>query len=110
MKPRQNTAAGKPHTPNMPSSITVGNYIFERVDSFKYLGSTETHNNNISEEIRIRLMTANRTYFALIKILKSRLLSRKTKMQIYKTPMRPVLTYTSETWTLTKDDTHDGWI
>jgi hypothetical protein len=71
--------AGKVHTPNMPSSITVGDRTFQRVDSFKYPGSTVMHNNDISEEIRIRLMTTNRAYFALIKLLKLRLLSRKTK-------------------------------
>jgi hypothetical protein len=87
--------AGKVHTPNMPPSITVGDRTFQRVNSFKYLGSTVMHNNDISEEIRIRLMTANRAYFALIKLLKLRLLSHKTKMQTYKMLMRPVLTYTS---------------
>jgi hypothetical protein len=51
-------------------------------------------------------MTANRAYFALIKLLKSRLLSPKTKMQIYKMLIRPVLTYASETWTLTKKMIH----
>jgi hypothetical protein len=64
-------------------------YTFERVNSFKYLGSTVTHNNNISDEIRICHMTANRAYFALIRLLKSRLLSRKTKMQIYKMLISP---------------------
>jgi hypothetical protein len=79
----------------MPSAVTVGDYVFQRVDSSKYLGSTVTHNNEISGEIRIRLMTANRAYFTLIKLLKSRLLSRKTKMQFYKTVIRPGLTYAS---------------
>jgi hypothetical protein len=103
-------AAGKTCTPNMPSSITVGDYTFQRVDSFKYLGSTVTHKNDISKEIRICLMIANRAYFTLIKLLKSRLLSCKTKMQIYITLIRPVLTYASETWTLKKRYMHDGWI
>jgi sorting nexin-29 len=62
-------AAGKACIPNMPSSIIVGDYMFERVDSFKYLGSTMMHSNDISEEIRIGLMTANRAYFAVIKLL-----------------------------------------
>jgi hypothetical protein len=92
-------AAGKPTPPICHPQR------FERVDSSKYLGSTVTHNNDISGEITIRLMAANRAYFALIKLLKSRLLSRKTKMQFYKTVIRPGLTYASETRTSTKNDT-----
>ena len=40
----------------------------------------------------------------MIKQIKSRTLSRRTKALIYKTLIRPVLTYGSETWTLTKAD------
>jgi hypothetical protein len=94
-------AAGKASAPSMPSPITAGKYTFERVDSFKYLESTATHNNDISEEIRTRLMTANRAYISLI----------ITKIRIYETLVRPVLTYGSETWILTKNDTRvmDGF-
>ena len=36
--------------------------------------------------------------------LKSQLLSKKTKILIYKTFVRPLLTYTAETWTTKKKD------
>lgn len=79
-------------------------YKFEREDEFKYLGSTVTHSNDISYEIKQRLMAANRAYFALRKLLCSRILSRTTKVTIYKTLIRPVLSYAAETWSLTKKD------
>ena len=63
-----------------------------------------TSNNNITLEISNRLMSANKAYFGLINHFKSRLLSRKTKIILYKTLIRSVLTYASETWILTKDD------
>jgi hypothetical protein len=37
-------------------------------------------------------------------MLKSKIIKRSVKMQIYKTAVRPVATYGSETWTLTKWD------
>ena len=49
-------------------------------------------------------MSANRVYFSLIRQFKSRLLSRSCKATLYKTLIKPVLTYASETWTLTKRD------
>ncbi|KAJ4427940.1 hypothetical protein ANN_23950 [Periplaneta americana] len=97
-------ACGKANLENMPSSITIGRYDFERVDEFKYLGSTVTHSNDISYEIKQRLMAANTAYFALRKLLCSRILSRTTKITIYKTLIRPVLAYAAETWSLTKKD------
>lgn len=49
-------------------------------------------------------MLANKCYYGLNKHLRSRSISRKTKLTIYKTLIVPVLTYGSETWTLSKTD------
>src|SRR5215813_8430549 len=49
-------------------------------------------------------MTANRCYYALLPVLKSRLISRRLKFKIYKTIIRPIATYGSECWTLNKAD------
>jgi hypothetical protein len=60
-----------------------------------------TRHNDITEEINKRIMSANKCYFGLLRHFKSRLLSRQTKSTLYKTLVKPVLTYASETWTLT---------
>jgi len=75
---------------------------FERVDSFTYLGPLVSGDNIVSEEITKRLIATKRSYFGLRGQLKSQLLSRKTKILIYKTLMRPVFTYAAETWITTK--------
>jgi hypothetical protein len=77
---------------------------FETVDSFIYLGLLVISDNNVSEEITNHLTAANRSYFGLKSQFKTQLLSRKTKILIYKTLVRPVLTYASETWTVTRND------
>jgi hypothetical protein len=50
------------------------------------------------------LMAGNRCYYALQNVLKSKTLSRKAKLNVYKTIIRPVVIYGSETWTLTKKE------
>jgi hypothetical protein len=81
--------------------ISIKEYNFETVTEFIYLGSMFNSKNEILPEIRRRLAAANKAYFGLRHLLLSNFLSRKTKLLIYKTLIRPVLTYASETWTLT---------
>ena len=49
-------------------------------------------------------MAASRCYYGLIKHLRSKLISKKTKCQVYKTLIRPVLIYGCESWTVKKSD------
>lgn len=89
---------------NIGQNITIGDHNFEVVTNFTYLGSLVNSENIISEEIKRRIMLANKCYFGLSKHLRSRSLTWKTKIMIYKTLILPVLTYGSETWTLSKSD------
>jgi hypothetical protein len=52
-------------------------------------------------EIVERVVKGNKVYYANAKLIKSKLLKRSTKMKIYKMIIRPVVMYSSETWTLT---------
>jgi len=49
-------------------------------------------------------LAGNRIYFAAISLFRSRLLSRATKILLYKTLIRPVVSYGAEAWTTTKKD------
>ena len=62
-----------------------------------YLGTTI---NQDSLEINRRIALANRCYFGLIRQLRSKTLSRKTKLTLYSTLFLPVLTYGAESWTV----------
>jgi len=43
-------------------SVSINNSTFERVEEFKYLGTTLTHQNSILEEIKSRLRLGNACY------------------------------------------------
>lgn len=85
-------------------NITLGDYNFEVVKEFTYLGTLVSSDNNLGVKIERRIAAANRCYHGLIRQFQSRVLSRKVKCNIYKALIRPVLTYGSEYWTLTKAD------
>ena len=78
----------------------------EGVQSFKYLGSTITSDNEIDIEIAERIGSGSRCAYALNKVLTSRRVSRKTKLRIYNIMIRPIVLYGCETWTLTKARIH----
>jgi len=58
----------------------------------------------VGKETQRRILVGNRTYFAVISLFRSRLLSRVTKILLYKTLIRPVVSYGAETWILTKKE------
>jgi hypothetical protein len=60
-------------------SMNTGNYCFEKVESFKYLGVNINSHNNYHEEINLRVKAGNRCYFALQKTFGSKLLSKNQK-------------------------------
>lgn len=82
-------------------NLTIGDYNIETVQSFKYLGSILNTTNEIEEEIKMRTLQGNRCFFALKQLFRSPILSRSTKLRVYKTILRPVVMYGSETWTTT---------
>ena len=83
--------------------IDMGGLMREVVDKFKYLGSILTSSNEVKEEIKARIAAASKCSWAINDILKSNLISRRTKIQAYTTIIRPIATYGCETWALTKN-------
>jgi len=81
--------------------VRIDNSTFERVEEFKYLGTTLTNQNSIPEEIKSRLRLGNACYHSVQNLLSSRLLSKNLKIKIYRTIILPVVLYGCETWSLT---------
>jgi len=64
-------------------SVRIDNSTFERVEEFKYLGTTLTSQNSIAEEIKSRLRSGNACYHSVQNLLSSRLLYKYLKIRIY---------------------------
>jgi hypothetical protein len=63
-------------------SMKIDNSSFERVEQFRYLGTTLTNQNSIQEEIKSRLKSRNACYHSVQNLLSSRLLSKNLKIKI----------------------------
>jgi hypothetical protein len=90
-------------TPNI-IYLEVGIYKFKCVESFTYLGTKVNAINNITEEDKRRIRSANRSHFDFQNHFKSHLLSRSTKIQLYKTLITPIITYGAECWRHSQTD------
>jgi hypothetical protein len=80
--------------------ININSIHLEQVKSFKYLGSIVNGNNSIEEEIKERIILGNKAFYVNRALFKSKLLSKKAKLKIYWTLVRPVVIYACETWVL----------
>jgi hypothetical protein len=82
-------------------SSKIDNSSFERVEEFKYFGTTLTYQNSIQEEVKSRLKSGNACYYSVQNLLSSSLLFKKLKIRIYRTIILPIVLYGCETWSLT---------
>ena len=72
----------------------------EQVQSDEYLGSTVNNDKLVEEEVQRRITLGNKAYYGNQVLFKSRLVSKKLKMKLYWSIIRPIVTYACETWVL----------
>ena len=77
-------------------NTSFDNNFFERLEQFKYLGKTLTHQN--SEEIKNILKAGNTCYHSVKNLLSSSLLSKNLKIKIHRTIILLLVLYRCETW------------
>ena len=76
----------------------------EDVDRFVYLGATVSKEGEGTEDIHNRVVKASGVFLRLKKIWSSSSISRRVKVRLYKTLVKPVLMYGCETWKMNKSD------
>jgi len=86
---------------NKIGQLKIKNYKFYRVENFKYLGVIPNDNNNSQMDLQGRPHNANKTYFMLQTFFNNTNISKKLKLRLKNTIIDRMLTYASETGTLT---------
>ena len=76
--------------------LTVGNIQIDQVRSFSCLGTVVNGNNRLEEEIRERIVKGNKAFCANRALFKSNLVSRKSKLKLYWSVIRPIVVYGCE--------------
>jgi len=74
-------------------SMKADNSSIERVEEFKYFGTTLINQNSIQEKIKSGLKLGNACYYSVQNLLSSRLLSKNLKIKIYRTIILPDVLY-----------------
>jgi hypothetical protein len=71
--------------------LRCGKYEFEHVKEFTCLGSQLNQINSTSSETQARIHSGNRCSYAYEELMKSRALNRSSKLKIYKSLIRPIV-------------------
>lgn len=97
---RQSTFTYK-DSPSIENYVTVGRYKYEKEI---YLGTSINTTNNLRPETKCKIVFVNSCYFDIGGQLRSRSLSRWTKITLFKCLMISILLNGSEAWTMMNRD------
>ena len=84
--------------------VEVNGQGIEYVDRFVYLEATVSREGGGTQDIHNRVVKARGVLLRLKKIWSCNSISRRTKVMLYKTLVKPVLMYGCEAWKMNKSD------
>ena len=83
-------------------SVTLEGTAREEVEAFTYLGSVINKQGGTDADVRARIGKARASFIQLKNIWSSKEISRRTKLRLFNSNIKPILLYGSETWRTTK--------
>jgi len=78
-------------------NLNINSSYIEQVKQYKNLGSIINDTNSIEVEVKERIALGTKAYYANRKFFKSKLVTKSSKLKLYRTIIRPIVTYASET-------------
>jgi hypothetical protein len=90
---------------NTLDKLQAGDARIDQIKSFSYLDSTENGNNTLEEQIREGIAYGNKVFYANKALCKSKLISMKSKLKLYRTVIRPTVVYGCKKWVLKENIT-----
>jgi len=90
--------------------VEVNGRGIEDVDRFVYLGATVSKEGGSTEDVHNRVVKARGAFLRLKKILSRHSISRRNKVSLHKTLVKPVLMYGCETWKMNKCDENKTYV
>jgi hypothetical protein len=82
------------------------------IRNFKYIGTAMSNTSDETEEIKARLLAANKGCYSLQTIFRSKQRYRNNKIRLYKTLIRPVLYVNDRTYStcISKESIKNVWL
>ena len=87
-------------------AILLNGEAVEEVEHFTYLGSKMSTSGDGEEEILVRISKASQAFASLRSTWRSRNISQKTKIRVFKSNVVSTLLYGAESWKMTKAISH----
>ena len=81
-------------------NLNIRSSYIEQVKQYKYLGSITNDTSSIEEAVKERIALRINAYYANLNFFKSRLVTKNSKLKLYRAVIRPIVTYASETWVM----------
>ncbi len=85
-------------------AVKLGQEDLPEVKKFKYLGSTLSNDADTTTDVKIRINKGWQKWRSLTGVMCDKKIPLKVKGKVYRTVIRPVMMYGSETWAIKKTD------
>ena len=72
----------------MVENLNINSSYIEQVQQYKYLGSIVNDSNSIEEEVKERIALGIKAYYANQKLFKGRLVTKSSKLKLYRTVIK----------------------